>query len=161
MAAYRQVCDSRHLHGWLPRTGISSGTLRSVIEYGLFFIFFYFWLFTLSQKKTICNPLAHPTWKCTILTCEVPDFFYLTGGLHCTCIFRTCVFHPCRSVLAFSVHAFSILAKFAVSYLPFPYLRFQVLAFSAPPTGVLLYAMALYPLAPSSVCPVVTSRCSC
>ena len=21
----------------------------------------YFWLFTLSHKKTICNPLAHPT----------------------------------------------------------------------------------------------------
>ena len=24
----------------------------------------YFWLFTLSHKKTICNPLVHPTWKC-------------------------------------------------------------------------------------------------
>jgi len=24
----------------------------------------YFWLFTLSQKKTNCNPLDHPTWKC-------------------------------------------------------------------------------------------------
>ena len=23
----------------------------------------YFWLFTLFHKKTICNPLAHPTWK--------------------------------------------------------------------------------------------------
>jgi len=32
MAAYRRVYDSRHL---LPKTGISSGTLRSVIEYGL------------------------------------------------------------------------------------------------------------------------------
>ena len=31
MAAYRRVYDSRHL----PRTGISSGTLRSVIEHGL------------------------------------------------------------------------------------------------------------------------------
>jgi len=31
MAAYRRVCDSRHL----SRTGISSGTLRSEIEYGL------------------------------------------------------------------------------------------------------------------------------
>ena len=26
--------------GWLPRTGISSGTLRSVIEYGLVFFNF-------------------------------------------------------------------------------------------------------------------------
>ena len=104
--------------GWLPRTGISSGTLRSAIEYWLPLIF-YFWLFTLSQKKTICNPLAHPTWKCTTLTCEVPNFFYLTEGLHCTCIFRTCVFHPCEMrcfVLAFSV-----------------YWRCPVLAFSAPP----------------------------
>ena len=24
----------------------------------------YFWLFTLSQKKTNCNRLAHPSWKC-------------------------------------------------------------------------------------------------
>ena len=24
----------------------------------------YFWLLTLSHKKTICNPFAHPTWKC-------------------------------------------------------------------------------------------------
>ena len=26
-------------------------------------VYTYFWLFTLSHKKTICNPLAHPTWK--------------------------------------------------------------------------------------------------
>ena len=62
------------------------------------------------------NPLAHPTWKCTTLTCEVPNFFYLTEGLHCTCIFRTCVFHPCEMrcfVLAFSVHAFSSTCVFS------------------------------------------------
>jgi len=35
MAAYRRVYDSRHLHADCTRTGISSGTLRSVIEYGL------------------------------------------------------------------------------------------------------------------------------
>jgi len=29
--------------------------------------------------------------------------FFVTEGLHCTCIFRTCVFQPCRFVLAFSV----------------------------------------------------------
>ena len=34
MAAYRRVYDSRHLQAY-SRTGISSGTLRSVIEYGL------------------------------------------------------------------------------------------------------------------------------
>jgi len=38
MAAYRRVYDSRHLQAncqLLPSTGISSGSLRSVIEYGL------------------------------------------------------------------------------------------------------------------------------
>ena len=36
MAAYRRIYDSRHLRAdCMPRTGISSGTLRSVIEYGL------------------------------------------------------------------------------------------------------------------------------
>ena len=34
MAAYRRVYDLTSPAGWLPRTGISSGTLRSVIEYG-------------------------------------------------------------------------------------------------------------------------------
>ena len=77
------------------------------------FTFFYFWLFTLSQKKTICNPLAHPTWKSITLTCEIPNCFYLTEGLRCTCIFRTCVFHPCKFVLAFSVLAFSSTCVFS------------------------------------------------
>ena len=36
-AAYRRVYDSRHLQADSPRTGISSGTLRSIIEYGLHF----------------------------------------------------------------------------------------------------------------------------
>ena len=37
MAAYRRVYDSRHLQAdW---TGISSGTLRFVIEYGLPLLF--------------------------------------------------------------------------------------------------------------------------
>jgi len=35
MAAYRRVYDSRHLQADCQRTGISSGILRSVIEYGL------------------------------------------------------------------------------------------------------------------------------
>jgi len=72
----------------------------------------------LSQKKTICNPLAHPTWKCTTLTCEMPNFFYLTEGLHSTCIFRTCVFHPCRFVPAFSVLAFSSTCIFSAPAQP-------------------------------------------
>ena len=109
--------------GRLPRTGIRSGTLRSAIEYWLTLLF-YFWLFTLSEK-IICNPLSHPTWKCTTLTCEVPNFFLsdwrfaLYLHLHFpylrfpslqirTCVFRTCVIHPCEMrcfVLAFSVLA--------------------------------------------------------
>ena len=35
MAAYRRVHDSRHLQADCQEPGISSGTLRSVIEYGL------------------------------------------------------------------------------------------------------------------------------
>jgi len=36
MTAHRRVYDSvMPPAGWLPRTGISSGTLRSAVEYGL------------------------------------------------------------------------------------------------------------------------------
>jgi len=36
VAAYRRVYDSQYLQAdCMPRNGISSGTLRSVIEYGL------------------------------------------------------------------------------------------------------------------------------
>ena len=42
MAAYRRVYDSRQL----PRTGISSRTLRSVIEYGLNLPFIYLFIMT-------------------------------------------------------------------------------------------------------------------
>jgi len=60
------------------------------------FTFLLLIIYVISEKKTICNPLAHPTWKGTTLTCEIPNFFYLTEGLHCTCIFRTCVFRYLR-----------------------------------------------------------------
>ena len=36
MAAYRRVYDSRHLQADCQKTGINSGTIRSVIEYRLF-----------------------------------------------------------------------------------------------------------------------------
>jgi len=78
---------------------ISSGTLGSAIEYWLPLLF-YFWLF---RKKTICNPLAHLTWKYTTLTCEAPLFFIWLKV--CTVL----VF----SVLAFSVHAFSSTCVFS------------------------------------------------
>jgi len=35
MAAYRRVCDSRHMQADCKETGISSGTLLSAIKYGL------------------------------------------------------------------------------------------------------------------------------
>jgi len=41
----------------------------------------YFWLFTLSHKKTICNPLAHPTWKCHHTNLWIAKLFHLTEGL--------------------------------------------------------------------------------
>jgi len=39
----------------------------------------YFWL--LSQKKTNCNLLAHPTWKCHHTNLWIAKLFYLTEGL--------------------------------------------------------------------------------
>jgi len=69
------------------------------------------------RKKTICKPLAHPTWKCSTLTCEVPKFFLWL---------KVCI------VLAFSVLAFSIPADsyllFAVGLLAFS----STCVFSAP-----------------------------
>ena len=44
--------------GWLPRTGISSGTLRSVIEYGLFLPFYRNWLLAslgINSITSICR----------------------------------------------------------------------------------------------------------
>jgi len=41
----------------------------------------YFWLFLLSQKKTNCNPLAHPTWKCHHTNLWIAKLFHLTEGL--------------------------------------------------------------------------------
>jgi len=35
----------------------------------------YLWLFTLPQKKTNCNPLAHPPENVTTVTCEMQNFF--------------------------------------------------------------------------------------
>ena len=53
MAAYRRVYDSPA--GWLPRTGISSETLRSVIEYGLPFLNL-FLAFFLSRQQVQAGP---------------------------------------------------------------------------------------------------------
>ena len=44
----------------------------------------YFWLFMLSQKKTNCNPLAHPAWKCHNTNLWIAKFFRLIEGLLCS-----------------------------------------------------------------------------
>jgi len=44
-------------------------------------IHIHFWLFMLSQKKTNCNPLAHPTWKCHHTNLWIAKLFLLTEGL--------------------------------------------------------------------------------
>jgi len=41
----------------------------------------YFWLFTLSHKKTNCNPFAQPTWKCHHTNLWIAKLFRLTEGL--------------------------------------------------------------------------------
>jgi len=107
MAAYRQVYDSRHLQADYQKPGSAPEPYFRQSSIGYLY-FFYFWLFTLSQKKTICNPLYHPTWKCITLTCEVPNFFlsdwrfalylhfpYLRFPSLRNALFRTCLFHPC------------------------------------------------------------------
>jgi len=41
----------------------------------------YFWLLMLSHKNRICNPLAHPTWKCHHTNLWIAKLFHLTEGL--------------------------------------------------------------------------------
>ena len=41
----------------------------------------HFWLFMLSHKKTNCNPLAHPTWKCHHTNLWITKLFHQTVGL--------------------------------------------------------------------------------
>jgi len=41
----------------------------------------YFWLFMLSQKKTNCNTLAHPTWKRHHTNLWIAKLSHLTEGL--------------------------------------------------------------------------------
>jgi len=54
MAAYRRVYDSRHLQADCQElTGISSGTLRSVIEYGLPLPFLYQLRLTLLHARLL------------------------------------------------------------------------------------------------------------
>jgi len=75
------------------------------------FTFLLLIIYVISEKKTICNPFAHPTWKYTTLTCEVPNFFLCDWRfalyLHFpylrfpslqirTRVFRTCVFQYLR-----------------------------------------------------------------
>ena len=43
----------------------------------------YFWLFTLSHKKTICNPLAHPTWKCNHTNLWIAKLFFIRLKVRC------------------------------------------------------------------------------
>ena len=38
-------------------------------------------IYMLSQKKTNCNPLAHPTWKCHHTNLWIANFLNLTEGL--------------------------------------------------------------------------------
>ena len=73
--------------GWLPRTGISSGTLRSVIEYGLHFFRSRKWTscrrldrvarswsasdWHCNQAHDTCTLCMHCSWRKTFWTCIV------------------------------------------------------------------------------------------
>jgi len=55
------------------------GNLKKSFSTVLFFS--HFWFFMLSLKKTNCNPLAHPTWKCHHTNLWITKLFHLTEGL--------------------------------------------------------------------------------
>ena len=138
MAAYRQVYDSRHLLADYQELGSAPEPYVRQSSMGYLYFFTSDYLRYVISWKTICNPLSHPTWKCTTLTCEVPNFFYLTEGLQCTCIFRTCVFHPCE--MRCFVPAFSSTCVFSA---PLAWLCLE--------RGADLYMAQLMPL-PLTVC---------
>jgi len=61
--------------GWLPRTGISSGTLRSVIEYGLPLPFY-------SRPRDISNNRPHPCtpcMRCGLINCSSTATLFLAA----------------------------------------------------------------------------------
>ena len=63
MAAYRRVYDSHHLQAdCMPRTWISSGTLRSVIEYGLRLHLRFYLL--CDYSKRLVQPVVETIAKC-------------------------------------------------------------------------------------------------
>jgi len=67
-----------------PRYLLDVATLPSRLEIQnvIFHQYYtYFWLLTLSQKKTKCDPLAHPTWNVTTLTCDMQNLLiWLRAG---------------------------------------------------------------------------------
>jgi len=60
MAAYRQDYDSRHLQADYQEPGSAPEPYvrQSSIGYLTFLLLI---IYVISEKKTICNPLAHPT----------------------------------------------------------------------------------------------------
>ena len=93
-AAYCRVYDSRHLQAD-PRTGISSGTLRSVIEYGLPLLFYW---------GGIKNRPRSSVGRC-IANLYVPVFVDCRG---CMCAIQKSRFHrrpPSGFLGSFSSHA--------------------------------------------------------
>jgi len=69
----------------LSTTPVSVATLPWEIQKGIFnsIVHTCFWLFTLSQKKTNFNLLAHPTWKCHHTNLWNAKLFHPTEGLLC------------------------------------------------------------------------------
>ena len=58
MAAYRRVRDSRRLQADCQEPGISSGTLRSVIEYGLAFTFYLLTYLSAAGARDVIRAMA-------------------------------------------------------------------------------------------------------
>ena len=75
---------------------ISSGTLRSAIEYGLPLLFLVLIIYVISEKRQSVIHFPTPLENAAHYVVKYQTFFYLSEGLHSTCIFRTCVFQYLR-----------------------------------------------------------------
>jgi len=70
--------------GSLPRTGISSGTLRSVIEYGLPLSFLYYYKLLWSMAHLTCNVVLPEILLLTYIPCQLQGITDL-GFMWTTC----------------------------------------------------------------------------
>jgi len=95
MAAYRQVYDSRHLQADYQEPGSATEPYVRQSSIGYLYFFTSDYLRYLGKKPSLWSTCP-PHLKMHNTNLWSTKHFYLTEGLHCTCIFRTCVFQYLR-----------------------------------------------------------------